>query len=206
MTNAPSVPSGKGLTIYPNSIIIPFGCQIGGNPLSNSRENRHLETRDLVAVVGIHLLYLNKLIERKQYGIEPTIRSGRGRGLRRVFSSEDVYGVALVWWLYEAGLRSKTIQFVLNQICSGKRNSKANDAAKFLLGRRTDFLVIRRAPRTSGVRGGDHPDQRVVIVKRSETARIIYGAGTASILFVSVGQLFANLDSAVVNAAHSGRR
>ena len=61
------------------------------------------ESRDVIRLVGISPVYLNKFVERGLYGIAPSERTGAGRGRRRLFTSEDVFGIALVWWLFEAG-------------------------------------------------------------------------------------------------------
>lgn len=59
-------------------------------------------------------------------------------GSRRWFSKEDVFGVALVYWLFQAGLRAgsgkvrtSVIQNVLDEIVK-KQNASANEAAKRL--------------------------------------------------------------------------
>jgi DNA-binding transcriptional MerR regulator len=71
------------------------------------------ETRDVIWLTGIPATYLNKFIEHRSFGITPSIREGTGRGSRRLFSDEDVLGIALVWTLFQAGLRSKAIGEVL---------------------------------------------------------------------------------------------
>lgn len=71
------------------------------------------ETRDVIRLTGIPSIYLNKFIEHKPFGIKPSIRKGSGRGSRRLFSIEDMLGIALVWSLFRTGLRSKAIGQVL---------------------------------------------------------------------------------------------
>lgn len=74
------------------------------------------ETRNVIDFTGIPTTYLNKFIERRSFGIKPSIRKGAGQGRRRLFSDEDVLGIALVWSLFQAGLRSKVIGQVLRLV------------------------------------------------------------------------------------------
>jgi hypothetical protein len=132
---------------------------------------------------------LNKFIERKKYGIVQAGR-GRGKGKERRFGEEDVFGIALLWWLFESGLRSDTIQFVLNQICGGKLKSRASDAARILLDDGIEMLVIKREPRTAPAK---HPAQKTFLYSRAQAVQLVEGTPTASLLMVPVGNLFARL-------------
>lgn len=110
------------------------------------------DSSEVSKLVGIGPLLLNKLVERKMYGIGPSVRSGKGRGGRRLFSPDDVFGIALVWWLFESGLRSNVIQVVLDGIC-GTKGAAAVQAGKTLMGRRILTLRIVTQPRGTQ-RGG----------------------------------------------------
>ena len=134
---------------------------------------RLFESAEVTEVVGIQPLYLNKCIERKQYGIQASLRAGKGRGSRRLFSEEDVFGVALVWWLFESGLRKLAIQYVLNQICGGKRKSKASAASRILLERKAEVLVVRREPRKNNDMNRKYPKQQVSLVGRRRASEPI---------------------------------
>lgn len=96
------------------------------------------ESSHLCVAIGVSQSFLNRLVERGLHGIKPSLRADVNTGGRRWFSKEDVFGVALVYWLFEAGLRAgsgkartSVIQDVLDQIV-GKRNSTANEAAERL--------------------------------------------------------------------------
>src|SRR5690349_11189515 len=104
------------------------------------------DSNEVCELVGIGPLLLNKFVERKTYGIQPSVRSGKGRGGRRLFSPDDVFGIALVWWLFESGLRSGVIQEILNQVCAPAKRI-ANEAAKKLIGRKTQVVRVRAQPR-----------------------------------------------------------
>ena len=154
-----------------------------------------LESAEVAKIVGIPPIYLNKFVERRKYRIEPSVRSGKGRGSRRLFSEDDVYGIALVWWLFEAGLRSDTIQDVLDQICrttKGKR-ARANDAAKKLFDEETHVLAIKREPRTSAKAGSSGPSLEVFQADWSAANDLVDDADTASVLFIPVEGRFARM-------------
>lgn len=154
-------------------------------------KRKDLGVTDLAVLVGIQPIQLNKFIERKKYGI---VQPGRGRGQERRFSEDDVFGIALVWWLFESGLRSDTIQFVLNQICGGRLNSKANDAAKLLLNGRVERLVVTREPRLVAAK---HPRQQTHLHNLAQASQIARETSTASVLVIPVGNLLARLQEAM---------
>jgi hypothetical protein len=152
---------------------------------------------DVAALVGIQPIQLNKFIERRKYGI---VQAGKGRGKDRRFNEEDIFGIALVWWLFESGLRSDTIQFVLNQICGGRLNSKANEAAKLLVDGGAERLVITREPRRAPAK---HPRQQTQPQNIARAAQIVRETSTASILIIPVGSLFANLQEEMAGTLQS---
>jgi len=104
------------------------------------------DSSEVCELVGIGPLLLNKFVERKTYGIQPSVRSGKGRGGRRLFSPDDVFGIALVWWLFESGLRSSVIESILGQIC-GLAKGNASAAAKTLIQRKIQVVRVRTEPR-----------------------------------------------------------
>src|SRR5438045_5990790 len=99
---------------------------------------------DIARLVGIQPSLLNKFIQRGKYGIEASVQPGKGQGKQRFFGEADLYGIALVYWLFESGLRSETIQYVLNQVCGGRRGSKASDAASKVPRGIDTMLVVTR--------------------------------------------------------------
>jgi hypothetical protein len=145
---------------------------------------------DVARMVGIQPTLLNKFIQREKYGIEASVQPGKGQGRERLFGVKDVFGIALVYWLFESGLRSESIQYVLNQICGGKLHSSANDAASNALRHSNDMLVISREPRSGYEK---YPEQNTRLVDRAEAARIVRENATGSTLVIPVRSLFANL-------------
>jgi hypothetical protein len=161
------------------------------------KESASFGVTDLAVLVGIQPIQLNKFIERKKYGI---VQAGKGKGTNRRFNEEDVFGIALVWWLFESGLRSETIQFVLNQICGGRLNSKANDAAKLLLDGGAERLVVTREPRSAPAK---QPRQQTQTQNVAQAAQIARETSTASVLIIPVGGLFARLQEAIAGNSQS---
>lgn len=159
------------------------------------------ESRDLIRAVGISSTYLNQLVERGLFGIKPSLRSGESRGSRRWFSRADALGVAMVWWLFEAGLRAgsgrtrrSVVQDIINQIC-GKPGSSANDAARILSDLRVRWLVIIRQPHVSRFQ---RPQQVVhQLNDEFEVTELLTSKLNqhATIIVVPVGNLFLDLEN-----------
>jgi hypothetical protein len=150
-------------------------------------------------MVGIGSALLNKFVENRSYGIRPSIDPGQGRGGRRLFSLDDVLGIALVWWLFESGLRSGAIEVVLNNICNGE-DAHTNEAAKKLTTVKTDVLRIHRTPRQGFKQSRiKFPRTRVHLIKRSNA--LLTTAAENIQLDVPVGYLYANLCERMKNSA-----
>jgi hypothetical protein len=151
------------------------------------------ETRDVLRLTGIPSTYLNKFIERGSFGIGPSVRTGRGRGTRRLFANFDIYGIALVWWLFQAGLRSAVIGRVLRDVLPAPRNLAAN-AAGILLAKQAQasepqVLVVTRVLK-SGASGKSKPGQRVAVTGAS---RVNIGDQRSSTHVIPVGHLLQSL-------------
>lgn len=150
-----------------------------------------LDSNDVIRLVGITPVYLNKFVERRLYGIVPSERADVGRGGRRWFNDEDVYGIALVWWLFEAGLRSDVIRRVLRDLC-GQAN--ANKAAKVLYDENSEFLVICRTPRSSSKKRRKGPSQKIDTANKSDLLDLIESMKDETLHIIPVGRLFDKLE------------
>ena len=146
------------------------------------------DTNEVCELVGIGPLLLNKFVERKTYGIQPSVRSGKGRGGRRLFSRDDVFGIALVWWLFESGLRSNVIQSILDGIYQAK-SARADQAAKRLMEKKIETVLVQTQ------RGWTDPKLKLprhlvflIIQEKPNVARPI-----AVAMRVPVGQLYWDL-------------
>lgn len=159
--------------------------------------DRPFESSGVVELVGISAVDLNKLCDRNQYGIKPSARAGEGRGSRRWFTREDVLGIALVWWLFEAGLRSQAIQYVFNQI-AGKKGASANTAAQVLIQKSREMLVIERSPRTSSDRSRKFPKQQVHVEGKVWVAdRVTETHAAPCMLIIQIHTLFSTIQKAM---------
>jgi hypothetical protein len=157
---------------------------------------RFFDSARVSKAVGIGPIYLNKLVARKKYGIEPSVSAGEGRGSRRFFTALDVYGIALVWWLFEGGLRSQTIQEVLNQICEGKKESTALEAAFTLHEGDADMIAIKRQPRIGISKSQAQPKLEVIQLIPEVDADLTFPLeqlDTESLLYIPTGRLFEKL-------------
>jgi DNA-binding transcriptional MerR regulator len=142
------------------------------------------DSNEVCDLVGIRPLLLNKFVERKTYGIQPSVRSGKGRGGRRLFSPDDVFGIALVWWLFESGLRSNVVQIVLDGVCQAK-SARADQAAKRLIEKKIQSVRVQIEPRESPRL--KMPDLRVFLITQ-ENPNVL--RPVALVLEVPVGLLY----------------
>lgn len=149
------------------------------------------DSNEVCDLVGIGPLLLNKFVERRTYGIQPSVRLGKGRGGRRLFSPDDVLGIALVWWLFETGLRSGVIENILDQICASA-NGIAGEAGKKLVGRKTQVVRVRTIPREMdrGRRRLKKPEQLVNLITVEDPRATRY---VAIELEIPVGQFYSIL-------------
>lgn len=149
------------------------------------------ESSDVIEIVGIRAIYLNKFVERRLYGIEASARPGEGRGSRRWFSLDDVFAIALVWWLFEAGLRTQVIKRLLQQIGKSSK-ADAKTTAKRLVESGTEFLVITRRVRLTNKK--DHATAQVVDATDSDGVQsALQDAGDELIHVLPVKKLFTDL-------------
>ena len=157
-------------------------------------------SKDLTRLIGIGPNYLNRFIEREQFRIASSVRGGLGRGSQRLFSIDDVYGIALVWWLFESGLRALMIQRVLDDIC-GQRvfgRGSANEAAKRLLSFEAEALLIQRRPRIAAYAvKQERTPQNVELLKGPDVFEQMRDGTGPSTILLRVGELFSDLKQAM---------
>jgi hypothetical protein len=158
--------------------------------------NYAFSSSDVNKLVGITPIYLNALVQRKLYGISPSISERHGEIKVRIFSEEDVFGIALVWTLFESGLRTQTIREVLFQLVEIE---DANAAADHLSRPGSAHLVIVRA--TNRSKGKAKPFLRVEAVLTEDLIKLVEESieehPTANILLVPVGPRFAEVQKRI---------
>lgn len=150
------------------------------------------ESSEVCNLLGIKPFYLNKFVERGQFAIRPSATRGKGRGSRRRYTEDDVFAVALVWWLFEGGLRSKTIDWVLRQLAKTEE-ADARLAARRLMDKQVHALVVSREPRDPTRLEASAPKQRVYPVTRTQVTDVLREDRTATLHIIPVGNLYAGL-------------
>jgi hypothetical protein len=121
-------------------------------------------------LVGISHIYLQNFVSRGSYGLRASVVRGKVRAQRRLFSPEDVFGIALVWLLFESGMRGEPIARVLNDV-AGTNKASANLAAKKLLHSKSEFLLILRKPRGPTKNPSDKPVQETRIIGQRDASQ-----------------------------------
>ena len=153
------------------------------------------DSKDVIRLVGIPATSLNKFIERSSFGIGPSLRPGYGRGSRRLFGWPDVYAVALVWWLFRAGLRSQVIGQILKKLTRAENplsEKPASEVVTHLLGEHVEedsgeMLVIRRRLASGGKKTQD------LSVRLEFGAVNVRGSEAESVHVVPLGNLLQRL-------------
>lgn len=143
-------------------------------------------------LVGITPVYLQNFLQRGSYGLRSSVSPGKVRSQRRLFSVEDVYGIALVWELFESGLRGDPIARILNDVAGTKKADANKAAAKLLESENAYVLVFRRARRPSK-NISKMPIQRVETVTEEEFAKFLKRWPHESGQVIAVGEKFADV-------------
>jgi hypothetical protein len=143
-------------------------------------------------LVGITPVYLQNFLQRGSYGLRSSVSPGKVRSQRRLFSVEDVYGIALVWELFESGLRGDLIARILHDI-AGTKKADANKAAAELLENKSTYLLILSAARRPSKSIPKMPVQKVEALTEEGFARILTRWPRQSGQVIAVGEKFADV-------------
>jgi hypothetical protein len=143
-------------------------------------------------LVGITPVYLQNFLQRGSYGLRSSVSPGKVRSQRRFFSTGDVYGISLVWLLFESGLRGDPIARILNEV-AGTKKPDANKAAESLLDAKSDYLLVVRTPRRPSKSIPDKPEQKVQTCTEEALTMFLEQSSDAVILVVPVGDKFADV-------------
>jgi len=110
------------------------------------------QASEIADLIGIPQARLAKFVESPGYGVSPSQRKEAGKGIPRLYTLDDLLTIALAWWLFQAGLRSKVIGEVVPKatrlVGNSQTWSKGSDR----------FLVVRR-----GIAAGANFVQRVCL-------------------------------------------
>lgn len=152
-----------------------------------------IDTADISErLVGITPVYLQNFLQRGSYGLRSSVSPGKVRSKRRLFSPEDVYGIALVWELFESGLRGDPIARILNDV-TGTKKADANKAAAKLREGEVAYLLIFRTARRPSKTILKMPVQTVEQVTEQEFARVLIRRPHRSGQVITVGEKFADV-------------
>ena len=143
-------------------------------------------------LVGITPIYLQNFVSRGSYGLRASVKPGKVRAQRRLFSQDDVFGIALVWLLFESGLRGDPIARLLNDL-AGTKKANANLAAKKLLEQQAECLLIVREPRGPKKTPLEKPEQSVKVTSQSELLSILAQHPAADFVVIPVGYKFEDI-------------
>lgn len=163
-----------------------------------------IDTSDISErLVGITQIYLQNFLQRGSYGLRSSVSPGKVRSQRRLFSQLDVYAIALVWMLFESGLRGDPIARILKEV-AGTKKVDANKAAEALLDAETDYLLVFRTTRRPSKSIPERPEQRVEMATAEALSMFLFTKGPQegdehveigdrSVLIIPVGNKFADV-------------
>ncbi len=143
-------------------------------------------------LVGITPVYLQNFLQRGSYGLRSSVSPGKVRSQRRLFSVEDVYGTALVWELFESGLRGDPIARILKDV-AGTKKADANKAAAKLLENKSAYLLIFRTARRPSKSISKMPIQSVEALTEEGFTRFLQKWPHRSGQVIAVGEKFADV-------------
>lgn len=143
-------------------------------------------------LVGITPPYLNNFVQRGTFGLKASVQAGELRAKRRLFSEDDVFGIALVWLLFESGLRTDPIIRILKEVGKTKQPN-ANLAANKLREANADWLIINRAPRRPSKNIPDKPEHKVMAIQQSQFEQSFSQELGASVMAIPVGRKFQDI-------------
>jgi hypothetical protein len=143
-------------------------------------------------LVGITPVYLQNFLQRGSYGLRSSVSPGKVRSQRRLFSVEDVYGIALVWELFESGLRGDPIARILNDV-AGTKKVDANKTAARLLQGKIAYVLVFRSGRRPAKNISKMPVQKVETVTEEGFARFLNRWPHRGGQVIAVGEKFADV-------------
>ncbi len=170
----------------------------------SSQITPQIDTADISErLVGITPVHLQNFLQRGSYGLRSSVSPGKVRSQRRLFSQLDVYAIALVWMLFEGGLRGDPLARVLKDV-AGTKKVDANKAAEALLDADPDYLLVFRIPRRPSKTIPEKPEQRVEMVTAESLSMLLITKGPEeddehleigdqNVLIIPVGNKFADV-------------
>jgi hypothetical protein len=160
--------------------------------VTKTRHQPEIDAADITErLVGITHNHLQNFVSRGLHGLRASIV--KPSVVRRLFTRADVFGIALVWLLFEGGLRREAIDRVLNDIAATKKPD-ANLAARKLLESKAEYIAIVRRPRVPTKTPAKTPPHETKIASREDLRKIRVQNPTASEIVISVGHKFRDIE------------
>jgi hypothetical protein len=158
----------------------------------SERQQPEIDAADIAErLVGITPIYVQNFVSRGLHGLRASVV--KPNIVRRLFARADVFGIALVWLLFEGGLRRDAIDNILNDITRTKKPN-ANLAAKKLLESQAEYVVIVRQPRGPTKIPAKNPAQETKIVSRAQLRKITAQNPAGVELVIPVGHKFRDIE------------
>jgi hypothetical protein len=178
---------------YHTSILTSFNqVSYDSCEVTPTRHQPEIDAADITErLVGITHNHLQNFVSRGLHGLRASIV--KPSVVRRLFTRADVFGIALVWLLFEGGLRREAIDTVLNDIASTKRPD-ANLAARKLLESKAESLAIVRQPRVPTKTPAKTPQHKTEIVSGEQLRKIKTHNPTGVEIVISVGHKFRDIE------------
>lgn len=150
------------------------------------------ETEEVASVLKTSQLRLNRLMKR--YGLGASVKSGSGRGQRRLFSVNDVVRLGFTLWLFRAGLRANVIRDILDDAkVSGQLNRLIDGESIEKASRKNQFLAAWRI-----IKGPNRAIQKVLILDSLEGLDEHMSSPKASgLILIPIGRLWQGLAKAI---------
>jgi len=131
-----------------------------------------------------------KFVGGKEYRITPALSEAAGSGTRRLYNLENVCELAVAWWLFQTGLRSDVVGWVLHQVRNEQQLKSILDVEEQKA--RSIYLAVIRTERKGNYVA---PRQEALYIQNHDQIQNLLSASTADSGFVliPIGMKFMNL-------------
>lgn len=144
------------------------------------------QASEVARLIGMPERRLIKFVESPGYGIKPSVRVRAGKGAPRLYSQNDVLSIALAWWLFQSGFRSKAIGRVLGRPEVAKILAASSDWKPETANSR--YLVVKREMARE-----ESPKQEVFEVELENALATIKASERHGFQILPIGSLLSQL-------------
>jgi hypothetical protein len=131
-----------------------------------------------------------KFVGGKDYRITPALSNASGSGTRRLYNLENVCELALAWWLFQMGLRSDVVGWVLHQVRNEQQLKRTLDMDE--QSARLFYLAVIRTERKGAYLV---PHQEVAFAQNHDQLQnlLIASSGALGFVLLPIGMKFMKL-------------